>query len=73
MNDSVFRGLPVHRLAPGSPAELAGVLAGDVVVFANGQRINTFPEYCEARKLNPTALELTVLRGAKMIEFKVAL
>lgn len=73
MTDSVFQGLPVRSCSPGSPAERAGVKPGDVVVFANGQRIENMQQYVVARALRSDLLELTVLRGNRMIDFVVEL
>lgn len=73
MTDSVFQGLPVKSCVPGSPAEKAGVQIGDVVIFANGHRIETMAQYVAARSLNSIMLELTILRGRSMIEFSIQL
>ena len=67
MTDSVFQGLPVWSCFPGSPAERAGVKKGDVVVLANGQRVETMDQYVAARALRTDKLELTVLRGRSML------
>jgi S1-C subfamily serine protease len=73
MTDTSFQGLPVKSCTPGSPAEKAGVLKGDIVVLANGQRIQTMPEYVAARGLRKDLLELTVLRGPRMLDFRIPL
>jgi hypothetical protein len=49
------------------------VKQGDVVLFANGQRIENMAQYVSARGMRSDLLELTVLRGNRMIEFVVAL
>lgn len=71
MADVVFRGLPVWSCFPGSPAERAGVQKGDVVVLANGQRIENMDQYVSARAQRTDLLELTVLRGSRMLELVV--
>jgi S1-C subfamily serine protease len=71
MTDSVFQGLPVWSCFPGSPAERAGVKKGDLVVLANGQRIENMDQYVAARALRTDKLELTVLRGRRMLEMTV--
>ena len=71
MTDSVFQGLPVWSCFPGSPAERAGVRKGDVVVLANGQRVQNMDQYIEARAARKDKLELTVLRGHRMLELVV--
>lgn len=73
MTDSVFQGLPVRSCSPGSPAERAGVKPGDVVLLANGHRIENMQQYVVARALRSDLLELTVLRGNRMIDFVVEL
>ena len=73
MTDSVFQGLPVRSCSPGSPAERAGVKPGDVVLLANGHRVENMQQYVVARALRSDLLELTVLRGNRMIEFVVEL
>lgn len=72
-NDFVFNGLPVRSCTPGSPAEKAGVQMGDAVIFANGFRIQTMGQYVSARATRSDALELTVLRGNRMIDFHIPL
>jgi S1-C subfamily serine protease len=71
MTDSVFQGLPVYSCFPGSPAERAGVKKGDVVVLANGQRVENMDQYVAARGLRTDRLEITVLRGPRMLEMIV--
>lgn len=73
MTDSVFQGLPVRSCSPGSPAERAGVRPGDVVLLANGHRIENMEQYVTARAQRSDLLELTVLRGNRMLDFVVEL
>jgi putative serine protease PepD len=73
VTDSVFQGLPVRSCSPGSPAERAGVKQGDVVLLANGQRVENMQQYVVARAMRSDLLELTVLRGNRMLDFVVAL
>jgi len=46
---------------------------GDVVVLANGQRIESMAQYVAARGLRTDQLELTVLRGPRMLDFRIVL
>jgi S1-C subfamily serine protease len=73
MTDCTFQGVPVTSCVPNSPAERAGVKQGDVVILANGQRIETMSQYVAARKMRTDRLELTVLRGPRMIDFQIEL
>ena len=44
-----------------------------MVLFANGERIENMQQYVSARSSRSDLLELTVLRGNRMIEFVVPL
>jgi len=68
MDDQVFEGLPVLNLFPGSAAERAGVRVGDRVLFANGHRIESLDAYVNARKVYRDRLELTLLRGRRIVD-----
>jgi S1-C subfamily serine protease len=69
VTDRVFQGLPVWCCSPGSPAERAGVRSGDILLIANGQRIDTASAYLNARERYNDRLELTVQRGNRVIDF----
>jgi predicted metalloprotease with PDZ domain len=69
VTDCTFQGLPVWFCFPGSPAEGAGIKQGDIVVIANGQRIDSVNAYLEARELHRDRLELTIQRGRRVIDF----
>lgn len=73
MADEVFQGLPVWCCFPGSISDRAGVRAGDVLLIANGMRIDSLDSYVEARGLRKDALELTLLRGNTMLEITLDL
>jgi hypothetical protein len=49
------------------------VKQGDVVLLANGHRIENMQQYVVARALRSDLLELTVLRGNRMLDFVVEL
>jgi hypothetical protein len=44
-----------------------------MVLLANGQRIENMQQYVAARALRSDKLELTVLRGNRMLDFLVEL
>ena len=73
MSASKFQGLPVWCCFPGSVADLAGVKAGDVLLFANGLRIDSMDAYLDARGRDADRLELTVQRGNAIIDFSLDL
>jgi hypothetical protein len=49
------------------------VKKGDVVVIANGVRIESMQGYLQARQIRKDSLELTILRGNRVLEFTVSL
>jgi S1-C subfamily serine protease len=55
-------GLLVQRVEPGSPADRAGLEAGDLLVAAGGRPLEGFDELFDAIEEAGTALELTVVR-----------
>jgi S1-C subfamily serine protease len=58
---------------PGSVADRAGVKAGDVLLFANGMRIDSMTAYLEARGKDDARLDLTVQRGNRILDFSLDL
>jgi S1-C subfamily serine protease len=68
VNDQAFHGLPVLHLLPGSVAERAGVRTGDRVLIANGQRVESLDSYVAARGIYTDRLELTLQRGADILD-----
>jgi S1-C subfamily serine protease len=82
MNDILLQGVPVKNVIPGSPAAKAGILIGDLVVFCNGDRVNTHQSYVDARTKRDDITDITVLRGRRcedtrtnveMIDFRLVL
>jgi serine protease Do len=60
-------GVTVSRVAPGGPAEHAGLATGDVLVEANGRRLRNYLDW-EAVKLDlrvGDAVELTIRQGGR--------
>jgi len=66
---SIFQGLPVWSCFPGSVADRAGERAGDVLLFANGLRVDSMDAYLQARGQDAARLELTVQRGNRILDF----
>ena len=71
MQDSLAKGLPVHLVTEDSPAERAGIRVGDVILFANGVRIDSVASYVKARQANPDTLSVTVQRGYQFLDFEI--
>ena len=74
-NLSVTKGFYVAKLEPGSAAQLAGVLPGDVIIAANGQKIDNYEDLVEVMafaKVGDT-VELEVQRKNKVEEISVRL
>lgn len=71
----VPRGALVTRVWPGSAAAAAGLQPGDVVVAANGQRIDNAPALHNFEGLQPvgSAPTLDVRRDGKPLSLRVAL
>lgn len=73
---SVTYGLLVVGLAPGGPAEAAGLRSGDVIVAVDGVRvrgIDDLASYLEEFKLPGQVAELTVARGGGLLTIPVVL
>ncbi len=60
----------VQSVVPGSPSARAGILAGDVLVAANGRRIHDFAEWQQANESleNGRVFHLTINRAGALIE-----
>lgn len=60
-------GVVISDIAPGGPAELAGLKIGDIVISADDRRIETLPALTAAMYLHPLdqVMKLVVLRGAE--------
>ena len=68
-------GMRIGGIVPGSPAEQAGLKAGDIVTDFNGTRIENMMDYTAALgKAKPgTSVKLKVLRGAQRMEVQATL
>lgn len=67
-------GVVVGDVAPGSPAERAGVRAGDVIVSVDGRPIDGMPSLAPAIYMHPAdaPLALVLRRGDQVLSVKVA-
>ena len=75
MGASDVGGLRLTGVSPGSPAEQAGLAAGDVIVEFGGKSISNLVEFSEALYSHKPGDEVsvTVLRGGERREFRVKL
>jgi S1-C subfamily serine protease len=55
-------GLPVLGCLPGTPAALAGVRYGDILISVNGQRTRNFGDYIQAKALRPEGMRVVLFR-----------
>ena len=68
-------GLSVYAVSPGSGAENAGIKAGDLIVKADGQVLNTYNKLNEIRdtKKPGEQITLTVVRNGELYDIDVIL
>lgn len=66
-------GVPVLGLLKNSPAYLAGVRDGDLIVEVNGQAIYTLGDYVEAKGLREGSQQMTLRREGKLFEVQYGL
>jgi len=66
-------GVIVDDVAPGGPAESAGLKVGDIVVSADDRAVQTLPSLTAAMYLHPTdkIMKLVVLRGSEVKTLEV--
>ncbi len=69
-NSEILSGMPVLAVNPGSPSEKAGLRAGDRVIIANGMQVKDLDSFVKARNLRNDGLDVTVMRGFKMLDLK---
>lgn len=67
------RGLLVARVNPGSPAEKAGLKVGDVIMAADGQRVETLEALTDLirKKKKGDKISLEILRDKKKMKIEV--
>ena len=75
MGASEVPGLRLSGVTPGSPADQAGIKAGDVVVELGGKQVTDLQTYSDALYSHKPGDEVTVvvLRGNQRLTFKVTL
>lgn len=67
------RGLLVARVNPGSPAEKAGIRVGDVIVSADGKRVETLEALTDQiqKKKKGEKISLEIIRDKKKMKIEV--
>ncbi len=66
-------GVKVEGVVPGRPAEIAGIMAGDVIVSIGGKRIANIYDYIDVlKRYRPGDSTVVVVnRGGELVELKV--
>jgi C-terminal processing protease CtpA/Prc len=68
-----FNGIPVLSCTPGSPAHVAGIRYGDVLLRVNGKETRTLDAYADARTTAPSKMPVTILRDGVELELVMEL
>ncbi|HSS02234.1 MAG TPA: PDZ domain-containing protein [Kofleriaceae bacterium] len=68
-----LNGVPVLGCRPGSPAAVAGVQYGDILMAVNNMPTPDWAAYIEARALNRARMRVEVFRGGETLVFELAL
>ena len=66
-------GLPVLVCRPGSPAELAGVRYGDILLGVNGIKTPDWASYIAARGKNTQRMQLELFRDGETVTVEIEL
>lgn len=63
---TIYEGVPVLNIYPGSAADKAGIKAGDILLEVNGHRTKTASDYIKAIKDSPNLDVLYVRDGVEL-------
>ncbi len=58
-------GIAVLGCLAGTPAALAGVVYGDILLSVNGRRTRTFAEFVEAKALRTDGMSVVIFRSGE--------
>ena len=64
MNDSKFQGVRVLNLIPDSPAVIAGIQVGDLILSVDGVAVKTMEEYAKQAGKRNGDMTVCIMRGA---------
>jgi S1-C subfamily serine protease len=70
---SALGGLPVLGCQPDSPAQRAGVLYGDILLFVNGKQTPDWTAFVEARALDAASMDIELFRDGIYLQLVVPL
>ena len=75
LNLKVVKGFYIAELEPGSAAQLSGLLPGDVIIGANGQRIDNFDDLSRVMEFAKVGdvVSIKVQRKKKQLDFDLKL
>jgi S1-C subfamily serine protease len=68
-----LNGVPVLGCRPGSPAAVAGVQYGDILMAVNDMPTPDWAAYIEARALNRGRMRVEVFRAGETLVFELTL
>ena len=66
-------GVPILGCVEGSPAHVAGVRYGDIVLAIDGTPTASWTDFFQARRRSPTQLSVRVLRQGTPLEISMTL
>jgi S1-C subfamily serine protease len=67
----ILGGLPILGCLEGSPAAVAGVRCGDILLAINGKPTSTWTEFIEARREKRGWLVARIFRDGTVMEFAI--
>jgi S1-C subfamily serine protease len=68
-----LNGIPVLGCRPGSPAALAGIQYGDVLITVNNMPTSSWSAYIEARALARGEMRIELFRAGETLVFQLSL